>query len=384
MRYILVTIFLFVFSEGSSQVNFQSLDWQAAKDVAKKENKYLFVDCFTEWCGWCKVMDKQTFTDAEVSKFMNDKMVSIKIDMEKGFGIDLGRKYNITGYPTYLILDARGDLLKVIMGYQEAAPFLAVLKESIDPSLTKPLKGYSQKIPESYPDFLTQMWKDKNDKPTKEEISDYLNKTDHQFSEAYWAVLSRFSGIDEKYFNQLAENRARYRSLFGTEAVNDVLSSQLTPMFFEAVKKKDEALFNRFLDKIKAYDLAPDEQTLLNYRLAYYQRTEEWTKMMVQLEEYIRINGEDDVTLNGYCWDIYEKCDDAAIIARATQIMKSVTDAHPMYAEMDTYAALLFKSKQYDEAEATALKAIAIGKESGSDITGTEELLAKIRAAKGQ
>ena len=382
MRHITLFLLFCVCSTAYSQVNFQTLDWQQAKDLAGKENKYLLVDCFTTWCTWCKVMDKQTFPDEEVSRFMNDNMVAIKIDMEKGFGIELGHKFHITGYPTYLILNPKGDLVKVSIGYQEAALFLAMLKENTDPSKQKALNGYSQKIPESYPDFLTAYWKDKNNKPGNEQIAAYFDKTENKFSEAYWAVLCRFYGIDKKYFQQIADKRERYRSLFGTDAVNDALQSALNKDFSNAVKNKDEEMLNQFLKQMNDYELTSDPETVLFYRLAFYQQTKDWKKLMEQMEAYIRIHGEGDVALNEYCWAIYEQCDDPAVVERATAIMKSVTAAHPMYAETDTYAALLYKSKKYDEAEAAALKAIELGKADGSDVSSTEELLKKIREAK--
>lgn len=384
MRHLVSIPFLFITALTFGQVNFQSLNWEDAKALAAKEKKFLFVDCYTDWCGWCKVMDKQTFPQASVSKFMNDNMVSVKIDMEKGFGIDLGHKYNITGYPTYLILDSNGDLLKMSMGYQEAEPFLSMLKSSTNPEVTKPLRGYSTRIPETYPEFLTQMWQDKKDKPTNEELRAFLDSGNDQFSEIYWAVLSRFSGIDDKYFDLVADNCDRYRALFGVEAVNGVLEARLSQTFTTAVRNKDEALFNEFMKQMNEYGLIADKENEVNYRLTFYLRTENWKKMMVQLDEYIKIHGEDDVSLNEYCWAIYESCEDPAIVKRAASIMKNVTEAHPLYAETDTYAALLYKSMKYNEAEEAALRAISLGKQDGSDVSSTEELLEKIRAAKQQ
>jgi hypothetical protein len=106
--------------------------------------------------------------------------------------------------------------------------------------------------------------------------------------------------------------------------------------------------------------------------------------MMTQLDEYIKIHGETDISLNEYCWAIYEGCEDEAIVKRASDIMAKVVVANPMYAQMDTYAALLYKSKQYNEAETVAVNAIAKGKSENSDVSGTEALLEKIKAAKAR
>ncbi|MFI5135307.1 MAG: thioredoxin family protein [Chitinophagales bacterium] len=371
---------LLISSSLLAEVNFQTLDWQQAKDQCKKESKFLFVDCYTEWCGWCKVMDKQTFPDAQVSQFMNDHFVSVKIDMEKGFGIDLSHKYNVTGYPTFLVFNPSGDLVNVSLGYQDTAPFLAMLKESTDPSSQKIISGYSQKIPEEYPALLTKMWSDKTYHPSKDEVAAFLNQSKDHFSESYWSVLSRFYSMDSSYFQQISDNRTQYRQLFGKDAVDDIFFSHLYKNFASAIKNKDEAQLNDFLKNLSAYDLPDDADTKLNYKLTFYQQTGDWKNMMNQVDEYIKLHGEDDLGLNEYCWAVYEKCDDPAIVQRATDIMSKVTAAHPLYEELDTYAALLYKSKNYSQAEKTAQAAIEIGKKDSSDVSSTEELLKKIQA----
>jgi len=371
---------LFISSSLFAEVNFQTLDWQQAKDQCKRENKFLFVDCYTEWCGWCKVMDKQTFPDAQVSQFMNDHFISLKIDMEKGFGIDLAHKYNVTGYPTFLVFNPNGDLIKMSLGYQDTAPFLAMLKEVTDPSSQKIISGYSQKIPEDYPYFLTKMWSDKTYHPTKDEVTAYLGQSKDHFSESYWSVISRFYGMDSSFFQQIADNRDRYRKLFGQDAVDDIFFSHLYKDFASAIKNKDEGQLNTFLKRLSDYNLPNDAETVNNYKLTFYQQTGDWKNMMSQVDEYIKLHGDDDLGLNDYCWAIYEKCDDPAIVQRATVIMEKVTTAHPLYAEMDTYAALLYKSKNYSEAEKAAQTAIELGKSDGSDVSSTEELMKKIQA----
>lgn len=50
---------LLLSSTLSAQVNFKDFEWQQAKDSARQQNKNLFVDCYTNWCGWCRVMDKK-------------------------------------------------------------------------------------------------------------------------------------------------------------------------------------------------------------------------------------------------------------------------------------------------------------------------------------
>ncbi|MDR6781550.1 thioredoxin-related protein [Pedobacter africanus] len=59
------------------------LSWQQVKEKAKKENKYLFVDCFTTWCGPCKYMTSTIFPQEKVGDFFNKNFVNVKVQFDK-------------------------------------------------------------------------------------------------------------------------------------------------------------------------------------------------------------------------------------------------------------------------------------------------------------
>ncbi|MGL5890459.1 MAG: DUF255 domain-containing protein, partial [Bacteroidia bacterium] len=65
-----------VLSAGEG-IRFAEGNWEAIRDKAQKENKYIFLDGFTDWCYWCKVMDKQTFPDKAVAELLNTKFISV-------------------------------------------------------------------------------------------------------------------------------------------------------------------------------------------------------------------------------------------------------------------------------------------------------------------
>ncbi|MGA9212909.1 thioredoxin family protein, partial [Kaistella sp.] len=102
--------------------------------TAKKENKLLFVDAFTTWCGPCKLMAKNVFPQAPVGEFYNANFINSKIDMEKGEGIDIAKKYKVMAYPTYLFINGDGELIHRVTSYYEAEDFINVGKDAIDPA----------------------------------------------------------------------------------------------------------------------------------------------------------------------------------------------------------------------------------------------------------
>jgi thiol:disulfide interchange protein len=116
-------------SESRTGITFVNGTLKEAIARAKAENKFVFFDAYASWCGPCKAMDKEVFADKAVSDYLNRKFVSVRIDMEKGEGPALAKKYaSINGYPSLLFLDNGGMPVKTLLGSRDAEEFLAEAK----------------------------------------------------------------------------------------------------------------------------------------------------------------------------------------------------------------------------------------------------------------
>lgn len=109
-------------------IQFQSGTWNQALALAKKENKVIFLDISASWCGYCKRMKANVFTDAEVAKFYNSSFINVSVDGDKGDGVELAKKYGVKGYPTFVFLNPDGSLAYQISGYQNQQKFLELGK----------------------------------------------------------------------------------------------------------------------------------------------------------------------------------------------------------------------------------------------------------------
>lgn len=109
----------FKFIEKKNEgIEFYQGTLKEAKGLALTQNKLIFVDAYASWCGPCKTMSKRVFTQKEAGDYFNEHFVNLKIDMEKGEGPSLARKFNIRAYPTLIILDRQGQIINYIVGYQ--------------------------------------------------------------------------------------------------------------------------------------------------------------------------------------------------------------------------------------------------------------------------
>lgn len=98
------------------RILFEYLSFEEAKDKAKKENKLIFIDTYTNWCKPCKEMDKFTFTDSTLSAYFNNNFVNIKINTETEKGKKISKDYQISVVPTLLFLDGEGNLISKYVG----------------------------------------------------------------------------------------------------------------------------------------------------------------------------------------------------------------------------------------------------------------------------
>lgn len=107
-------------------IQFEQGKWNEVLELAKKENKLVFLDIYASWCGPCKLLKSRTFPDAKVGEFFNGNFINYAIDAEKGEGIELAKKYQVSGYPTLLFVDAQGNLVAKTMGFHNADELLEV------------------------------------------------------------------------------------------------------------------------------------------------------------------------------------------------------------------------------------------------------------------
>ncbi len=371
---------LFIASATAGEVNYYNKSWADVVAKAKAEHKYIFIDCYTSWCGWCKIMDAQTMTDSTVYSTLNDKFIAIKMDMEHGEGIKLAMKYHISGYPSFMYFNPSGEYVYQSTGYMVATDFIKELINAQDKSKQLSAPGYTASIDLDYPEFFKNLFTSdrKKNNPKTEEVTTYLDKQSNLYSEVNWAIIARLK-MNEKYTKFFLNNLHKYDSLYGHTSVSDKVSAIISGDVSEAAKAKDEKKFRTALllaDKYASY-LPEDAKTDLG--IMFYRQTENWPKLVTEINNMISKKGYENADfINSVSWAIYEKCDDKKSLQQATEWMKHINSSNPKYANMDTYAALLYKAGQPIEAKAVAEKAIELGKKEGENTEATETLLKKI------
>lgn len=118
-----------------AQTNFRSISFSEAMDAARQEKKLVFIDFYTDWCGPCKKMARETFPQKKVGDFMNEKFVCLKLNAEKE-GKDLAARFSVKAYPTFIVLDANEKVQAELKGAMDGDAFIAKLQAGLDPEQT--------------------------------------------------------------------------------------------------------------------------------------------------------------------------------------------------------------------------------------------------------
>lgn len=107
-----------------------SKDVNAGLEQGKRDHKYVLADVYTDWCGWCKRLDRETFSNDGMVKFLSDKFVCVKANAEdNGAGQKLAGQYKVSGYPCALVFDQSGKFIGKVSGYHDAKAYQAALSQ---------------------------------------------------------------------------------------------------------------------------------------------------------------------------------------------------------------------------------------------------------------
>ncbi|WP_374755149.1 thioredoxin family protein [Arcicella aurantiaca] len=283
-----------VFSQG---IIFRQDDWQNVLMQAKAQKKLIFVDIYTTWCGPCKEMDKKTFTESSVGDKFNARFINYKVDAEKGFGINLAKRYNVTSYPTCLFVDATENLMYKQEGLLRAPDLLKeadmVLNNQANAKprwALEKLYNEGRRDSEFLSEFIAvnSLYTIDNTNLVEEYVKS-LTPIQYSSDKTLRIIVNNGFKIDGKAFELLLKFREKAESLFegGVEKVNRAFSQSINEVFDVALKTKNQAMFDKALAaNLKALPNTADRVNDKN-KLAFYLAMKDVNKFSEAAEQYL-------------------------------------------------------------------------------------------------
>jgi thiol-disulfide isomerase/thioredoxin len=252
-----VIFFLSALVGGFSQgITFFKGTWEEALAKAKAEDRPIFVDAFTTWCGPCKVMSKSVFTDNRVGEVYNAGFINMKIDMEQAEGLRFQETYPVSAYPTLYYIAPDGQVLKKTVGAQQIESFIRIGQSVLANS------GNSASITEAYekgdrsPEVVYKYIKGLNQsgKSSLKVANEYLRGQQDLTTEINRKIIfEALQEADSRIFDLLVQNRQGIAVLFPEPAVSERIYNACMKTADKALANNSEELLKEAKEKMRLH-----------------------------------------------------------------------------------------------------------------------------------
>lgn len=379
-------------------MHFEHGSWAEIKAKAKAENKYIFVDCYTTWCGPCKYMSANIFPQEKVGNFMNEKYLNVKVQMDKtpkdGEDVkkwyadaeQIDKDYTIRAYPTFLVFAPDGQIVDRQVGGADADMFIERCAASLEPSkqyypqLAKYKNGQKDT---AFLRRLALLALDKYDQANAEAVAkDYISQQKDLYTPVNIDFVAKFTqSSKDPGFDMFLHHADKVNKVLGAgKAEEKVMEIAAREEVFSKLRPQEGVADWDGIEKnVKAKYPAIAEELILKTKIRYYSYIKDADNAVANIVAYMKkySHKADPQSLNEYAWTIFEKCNDQKCIEQALEWSKrSFKDnEHPAF--MDTYANLLYKAGK--KAEALAWEEKAMNKAEGDEKKTYESTLEKMK-----
>ncbi|MEG2340211.1 MAG: thioredoxin family protein [Odoribacter sp.] len=346
----LIAGIIFGLEAQNRSIDFQHIEWKKALKLAKKEKKLIFVDCYTSWCGPCKMLAKDVFTQDAVGDFFNQHFVNLKLDMEKDAdGVALKVPFGIKAFPTLVFVDpTTQQVVHRMVGAGSAEWLLAGAKAANDPQnnlsgLTKRYEAGERGVAflGNYLNALASAYMAKEQSIV---ASEYLNSlTDEQIAtkENWDLIVKNVNDPLSKPLKQVMANREKFYEIAGKEVVEHKLArsmymavmelSSWRPGMSEAFNENRNTELVNYLLSVD-YDQAP--AALANLYTAALVRKGDFRGIFDKMQEVFSYNlfreGAEKAYFQNYI-ETLTSCDDKALVEEGIRWIDKMCQATDDY-----------------------------------------------------
>ena len=366
-------------AQQGSGITFQEKPFEDLLAQAKQEDKLIFIDAYTTWCGPCKMMTAKVFPDQRVGEVYNERFINAKFDMEKGEGPGLAGRYSVSAYPTYLFVNGDGELVHKGLGYIPIPALLeladvAVSDESIGALSDRYAAGErNPAFVKMYAQVLTDNYEQERADAV---VRDYLaDQPDWSTPENQSLLLASPGSLSDKRMQYLIANAESVDRNLGKGSVAGTVQRALVNEYHRANRKRS-LVPPAEIEEFYTENAGPlKEQLLMQYELIYYERQDDMERYLpAALAYYAAYPSEDYTELNSIAWTFFEHASDPQQLAQAIAWAEKSVAINPYYPNLDTLAWLYQKTGQQEKAETTARLAIEYAKSEELDYSETEKI----------
>ncbi len=360
-------------------IDFFQGTWEEALEKAKKEDKLIFVDAYTTWCGPCKRMSKQVFPQEAVGEFYNKNFVSMKIDMEKTPGKKFQRKYPVSAFPTLYYIDGDGKVAHVTKGGKNPEQFIQLGKMAMKKNDKSGDYEADYKEGKRDYDLVYNYVKalNKAGKPSLKIANDYIkSQKDLTTEENLKFILEATTEADSRIFDLLIKHKTAITGLTSAEEVNDRIEAACMRTADKAIEYKYYDLITEATAKLRT--AAPEkadafEQT---HAMRYHAADQEPAAYLKSADKLAKIYKKNPDNLHKLAVTVVKQFDkNPQALKQAERYAKSAASSGTDIAYYFTQAQILKKMGKSKDAIKVAEKAKKMAKGDMAKEKAAEQLI---------
>ncbi|MEM1322620.1 MAG: thioredoxin family protein [Bacteroidota bacterium] len=385
-RWSLLIVLLLTASLGlqAKGIDFFHGSWEEALEEAKRQEKIIFIDAYTTWCGPCKRMAKTVFTDGAVGEFYNQNFICMKIDMEKEMGMKFQQKYPVRAYPTLYYIDGNGKVVHKVKGGRQAEQFIALGRSVLGKydNSEEYAKAYEEgdRSPELVYKYVKAL--NKAGKSSLKIANDYIkSQKDLRTPDNLKFILEATTEADSRIFGLLIEHRSDIVALTSEEAVKERIEKACRKTAQKAVTFESEDLHEEAKGKMKAYYPEKAEEFSYQTDLNFYKTMHDTKQYVKVCNDYVKkVVKKDPDRLLALAKEISSSFSrDAKAMNLAEQLAKKSAKNGATYSYYYTYAQILLKNGKKKEAMKNAEKSLELAKDARNAHEGIKRLINQIK-----
>lgn len=368
-----------------SQPLFRELSYAEALQKSGAESKPVFLMCYTTWCGHCKKMKEEIFTDSSVAAFYTAHFICIKSDMEAGEGISLHNKFAVKMYPTFIFLDKNGTTLYRLMGEFKPEELIEQAKNALTPNKQLP---YLQQVFEDDPSsaekcyaYLMALRRGAMDYSTVATKYFSTKKDSDLLNEINWKIIANgVSDINAPQFQFVLKHQPEFSAIASPGRVQRKISNIVMETLSPLVQAKDTiAYFHKRASAVAIRNYKVDSLVFLMDK-EIYEQTFNW-------------EGYKNTCLSGakkFAWNDYHQLRDMADVfyknisesiplSQAALWVQHSTEMNQEYSAFLLGARLFQKTGNKSSAAVMAQQGRELALKNGWDTSEADQLLAQLQ-----
>jgi thiol-disulfide isomerase/thioredoxin len=395
-KFFLILIFVLTVSiaDGYSQnrsIQFIDKPWQEIVAMAKQQNKMIFLDAFASWCGPCKWMAANMFTNDTVADYYNKTFLCASIDMEKGDGLTLRQKYQVRAYPSLLFINGNEEMVHEKVGApQKVQEYLRIAGMAQDPDqcMSAIVKKYNagDRSPQLLKTYLFRL--QDAYMATNVPLKKYFDtqKESDLLKRENWNLIYLFvSDVNDPVFDFLVRHQAEFGKLSSKDSVNSKISEVYVNSLRNAIRnangKPADTSYLVMKKKVQAAGLEGTAKILFTTDMEWYQTKGKNQEFMdLTYENLDKYYADDYKMLSRVSWIVSTMTSDPKYLEKSISWSKKSVSLREEPFNTDIYAAVLYKAEKKEEAIKQEKKAIALAQKRNVSTTSYEEQLKRFEA----